>query len=86
MYEKKMYIRNNIGLHSKVSANFAKKAKEFKSFIWLSKEENSINAKNLLEILSLGIINGDMIKISADGVDEEQAVETLVEFLSKIKI
>ncbi len=86
MYEKEILIKNNIGLHSKVSANFVKKAKEFKSLIWLCKEEDSINAKNLLEVLSLGIMNGEKIKISADGVDEEQAVDALVKFLSNVKV
>lgn len=86
MYEKKVCIKNNIGLHSNVSANFVKKAKEFKSLIWVCKEGNSINAKNLLEILSLGIMDGEIIKIIADGVDEEQAVESLIGFLNNKEI
>ncbi len=86
MYEKNVCVKNDVGLHSTVSADFVRRAKKFKSLIWVHKGENSINAKNLLEVLSLGIMDGENIKIIADGMDEEQAVETLIEFLNNTKM
>lgn len=83
MYEKEVCVKNRVGLHSKPAANFTQKANEYKSLIWISKEGNSSNAKSLLGVLSLGIMGGVLVKISADGVDEEQAVEALVELLKK---
>ena len=41
------------------------------------KEERRVNAKSLLGVLSLGIVKGTAVKIIADGVDEEEAIETL---------
>ena len=57
---------------------FIQKANEFKSSIWVEKEERRVNAKSLLGVLSLGIMGGTSIRIIADGSDEEEAVEGLV--------
>lgn len=47
-----------------------------------SKRKNCrVNAKSLLGILSLGIVGGTGIRIIADGSDEQQAVESLVELV-----
>ena len=81
MFEKKISVKNRIGLHSKPATYFTKKANEYKSSIMVYKDTECANAKSLLGILSLGIMGKDEIKISANGVDEEQAVEALVEFL-----
>ena len=56
-------------------------ANEFRSAIWIEKEERRVNAKSLLGILSLGIVGGTAIRIIADGTDEEQAVASLVELV-----
>ena len=55
---------------------------EFKSSIWIEKEERRVNAKSLLGFLSLGIVKGSKISIIADGSDEKEAVNTLVELIS----
>lgn len=57
---------------------FIQKANEFKSSIWVEKEERRVNAKSLLGVLSLGIVGGTNIRIIADGADEESAVDGLV--------
>lgn len=59
----------------------SRKANEFKSSIWVEKEERRVNAKSLLGVLSLGIVGGTGIKIIADGPDEEIAVDALVKLV-----
>ena len=71
-------IQNNEGLHARPATFFIQKANEFKSSIWVEKEERRVNAKSLLGVLSLGIIGGTTIRIIADGSDEEAAVTGLV--------
>ena len=46
------------------------------------REERRVNAKSLLGVLSLGIVGGVTIRIIADGADEEQAVDALVELVN----
>ncbi len=84
MYEKEVCVKNSVGLHSKYATSFIQKANEYKSFVKISKEGDSSNAKSLLGVLSLGIMKDDVVKITADGDDEEQVVEDLVELLEKI--
>ena len=57
------------------------KANEFKSSIWVEKEDRRVNAKSLLGVLSLGIVKGTAITLIADGTDEEEAISTLAELI-----
>lgn len=82
MFVKEVMVQNQVGLHARPATFFIQKANEFKSAIWIEKEERRVNAKSLLGILSLGIVGGTSIKIIADGVDEEIAVESLVDLVT----
>ena len=81
MYSKDVMVQNQVGLHARPATFFIQKANEFRSSIWIEKEERRVNAKSLLGILSLGIIGGTQIKIIADGADEQAAVSALVELV-----
>ena len=81
MYSKDVMVQNQVGLHARPATFFIQKANEFRSSIWIEKEERRVNAKSLLGILSLGIIGGTQIKIFADGADEQAAVNALVELV-----
>lgn len=81
MFVKDVMVQNQIGLHARPATFFIQKANEFKSSIWIEKEERRVNAKSLLGILSLGIVGGTSIRIIADGADEQQAVDALVELV-----
>lgn len=82
MYTKEATVNNQVGLHARPATFFIQKANEFKSSIWVEKEERRVNAKSLLGVLSLGIVQGTVIQLIADGPDAEEAVEALVELLS----
>ena len=81
MYVKEVVVQNQVGLHARPATFFIQKANEFKSSIWIEKEERRVNAKSLLGVLSLGILGGTPISIIADGVDETEAVDSLVELV-----
>lgn len=78
MYSKDVTITNQVGLHARPATFFIQKANEFKSSIWVEKEERRVNAKSLLGVLSLGITKDSSITIIADGADEEIAVNSLI--------
>ena len=77
MCSKEVVVENQIGLHARPATFFIQKANEFKSSVWVEKEERRANAKSLLGVLSLGIMGGTKIKIIAGGSDEKEAVEAL---------
>ncbi|MCI9224357.1 MULTISPECIES: HPr family phosphocarrier protein [unclassified Acutalibacter] len=78
MCAKEVLVQNQVGLHARPATFFIQKANEFKSSIWVEKEERRVNAKSLLGVLSLGIVGGVSIRIIADGTDEQEAVDALV--------
>ena len=82
MYMQHSIVKCESGLHNKQATYFIQKANEFKSSIWVEVEERRINAKSLLGVLSLGIVKGTSINLIADGPDEKEAVEALIELIS----
>ena len=82
MYMKEATVNNQVGLHARPATFFIQKANEFKSSIWVEKDERRVNAKSLLGVLSLGIVKGTAINLIADGADEKEAVDALVELIS----
>ena len=81
MCVKEVLVQNQVGLHARPATFFIQKANEYKSSIWVEKEERRVNSKSLLGVLSLGIVGGTSIRIIADGPDEEEAVENLVDLV-----
>ena len=81
MCMKDVEVKNQVGLHARPATFFIQKANEYKSSIWVEKEECRVNAKSLLGILSLGIVGGAKIRIIADGSDEQLAVDGLVKLV-----
>ena len=77
MISKEVIINNQVGLHARPATFFIQKANEFKSSIWIEKDDRRVNAKSLLGVLSLGIVKGTAVNIVADGFDENEAIATL---------
>lgn len=82
MFSKEVVVQNQVGLHARPATFFIQKANEFKSSIWVEKDERKVNAKSLLGVLSLGITKGTTINIIADGVDEEDSVTSLATLIA----
>ena len=83
MFVKEVTVQNQVGLHARPATFFIQRANEFKSSIWIEKEERRVNAKSLLGILSLCIVGGTEIKIIAYGSDEQVAVNSLGELVER---
>ena len=83
MFNKEVIVRCESGLHNKQVTYFVQKANEFKSSIWLESENRRMNAKSLLGIMSMGIVTGAVVTLSADGSDEVDAVNALETMLQR---
>ena len=81
MVIKEVKVRNQVGLHARPATFFIQKANEYKSSIWVERDEKRVSAKSLLGILSLGIVGGATIKVIADGNDENEAVDGLIKLI-----
>lgn len=83
MFMKEAVVRCESGLHNRQATYFVQKANEFTSSIWVESENRKMNAKSLLGIMSLGIVTGATVTISAVGSDEEAAVNALEALLQR---
>ena len=83
MFNKEVIVRCESGLHNKQVTYFVQKANEFRSSVWLESENRRMNAKSLLGIMSLGIVTGTVVTLSAEGPDAEDAVNALETMLQR---
>lgn len=83
MYNMTTVVTCASGLHNKQATYFIQKANDFQSSIWIEADERKINAKSLLGVLSMAIVSGTELTISAEGKDEKLAVKTLAEMLKE---
>ncbi len=77
MFNKEVLVRCESGLHNKQATYFVQKANEFDCNIWIESGSRKMNAKSLLGIMSLGIVTGSTVTLSALGGDSEAAVNAL---------
>lgn len=85
MYKEEVKLENKTGLHARPASIFVKEAAKFKSEITLIKEGQRYNAKSIMGILSMGASKGDLLTIEAEGEDEKEAVDSLVELMKSMK-
>jgi len=78
MTEQTITVSNRAGIHARPSAILVQTTKNFKSNIYMEKNNDRINAKSIMGIITLGASYGTELRIIADGEDEEEAVDTIV--------
>ena len=83
MFNKEVLVCCESGLHNKQATYFVQKANEFESSIWLESGNRKMNAKSLLGIMSLGIVTGSTVTLSAIGPYAEAAVNALDSLLQR---
>mgnify|MGYP002519932588 FL=1 len=83
MFNKEVVVRCESGLHNKQATYFVQKANEFESSIYLESANRKMNAKSLLGIMSLGVVTGSTVTLSAYGPDEAEAVNALEKLLQR---
>ena len=77
----KYTIKNEEGLHARPASDFCKTASRFKSKIRVIKDDEEYEAKSMLMVLCIGAVKGDEIEITAEGEDEQEAVDELIKTL-----
>ncbi len=78
MFEKEITVTNRLGLHARPAARVVQTASGFKSEIRLRRDDLEVNAKSIMGVMMLAAEMGSRVLIRAEGEDEAQAVEALV--------
>jgi phosphocarrier protein HPr len=84
MVSQKVRVENQMGLHTRPAKEIVKLAGSFQSVITFQKDSKTANAGSFISVLTLGAPKGTEIQVNADGEDEKQALQSIVElFLNK---
>ena len=78
MVTRSITINNSVGLHARPATYFIQEATKYHSVISVKKDKRKVNAKSLLGVLSLGVVQGMTVELEAEGADEAEAIEGLI--------
>lgn len=81
MVSVELLIENRLGLHARAAATFVHTANEFEAHIHVKKEHMRVNGKSILGLLTLAAAHGTRVLLTADGPDEELALQTLTRLI-----
>ena len=84
MKEFQFVIRDELGIHARPAGLLAKLAKEYKdTIVTITKAGNTVKASQLMKLMGLGVKHGDEVTVTAEGPDEEAAIEKLNAFFQE---
>ena len=78
MTKKNLTVKNQTGLHLRPAGILCRTAMLYKSHITLTYGDTTANAKSVLSVLGAGVKAGDEVEITCEGIDEQEAMEALV--------
>ena len=86
MYRRTTTVINRTGLYARPASQFTNAAKAFDSHISirnlsLKEQDNTANAKSIISVLTLALVQGSEVELTAEGPDEQQAVDALIELI-----
>ncbi|HTH14078.1 MAG TPA: HPr family phosphocarrier protein [Spirochaetia bacterium] len=81
MVEKDVTVKNRAGIHARPAGMIVTLANKYASQIFLEKDNDKINAKSIMGLITLGVLCNTVVRVSATGPDEQAAVEALVKLI-----
>jgi phosphocarrier protein HPr len=82
MLEKKVAIKNKLGLHARAAVKFVNLANRFGASVKIVKDGNAIDGKSILGILTLAATQGSEIMLLVSGKDEDSALKALADLIN----
>ena len=82
MLEKKIAIKNKLGLHARAAVKFVNLANRFGASVKIVKDGNEIDGKSILGILTLAATQGSEIMLLVSGKDEDSALKALADLIN----
>jgi phosphocarrier protein len=72
--KKDVEVQNKLGLHARPCSKFVRLASSFKSEVWVSKDDESVNGKSIMGLMMLAAGQGSKLLVTAEGVDGDKAL------------
>jgi phosphocarrier protein len=83
MLEKEIVVSNKLGLHARASAKLVQLVQGFKSTVWLISKGREVNAQSIMGVMMLAAGMGTTLTIRAEGADEQQALDAVVDLFDR---
>jgi len=83
MVEKQVEVKLKTGLQARPAALFVQEANRFSSNVFLEKDGKKVNAKSIMGLMSLAVSSGSTVLLSAEGSDENEAIEELAKYIEQ---
>ena len=80
--EKTLVIKNELGLHARSAAMIVRALERFQSSVVLERDGNTVDARSLLDILTLGCPKDSRVVVRAEGADAQEVVESIVKLVN----
>lgn len=85
MIKKPITIKISNGLEARPIALLVQVASQYESSIYVESDQRRVNAKSIMGMMSLGLDSGECVTVTADGADEEEAMNNIEKYLSSAK-
>lgn len=82
MITKNILIKIPTGLEARPVALLVQVASQYESNIYVECDDKKVNAKSIMGMMSLGLAAGEQVTVSAEGTDEDTAMENIEKYLS----
>ena len=82
MTSRTVTVVNQLGMHARAAAKFVHLATRFQSRIVVSRQDREMDGKSIMGLLLLAAARGTVVTISADGPDEQAAVDALTDLVA----
>ena len=83
MIEGSAEVTNSLGIHARPAAQIVRTASEFDSRICIIFEGDSVSAKSIMGVMTLAASHGTILKVTADGTDEEDALNAILDLIKE---
>ncbi len=84
--EKTFLITAEAGIHARPATNLVGEANRFNSNLLIKLGDREVNLKSIMGVMSLGINNGSIVKITADGDDASDALDAIGNIIYQLKL
>ena len=82
MIKKPVMIQNSMDMENRPIAHLVQEASQYRSQVFIEMDNKKINAKSIMGMMTLDLPVGEQVIVTADGVDEEKAVNDIEKYLS----
>jgi len=81
MLEKEVIVSSDAGIHARPAMMLVREAMKYKCSVKLVKDSVEADCKSIMSVLGLAIVPGSLLKIVADGVDEDKVINSIISMI-----